>query len=165
MEKSELNQKKKRILMVCSDGGHLAQMLELKELMDRYDYLLVTEQTSATKPLSEKYNIQFVNPRPEGQNRNLSFFLSVISNFYLALKILIKHRPKVVLTTGSHTAVPFCLLAKLLGIKVVWILSFARINSPAKSASLIYPIANRFIVQWPTMKNHYKKAVYLGSIY
>lgn len=161
----ESYEKRKRILLVCSDGGHLAQILELKELMDRYHYLLVTEQTSATSQLTEKYNIRFVKPRSDGQKRNWNFFLSLFSKFSRAFSILLEHKPKVVITTGSHTAVPFCLLSKILGIKVVWILSFARINSKAKSASLIYPLADKFIVQWPNMKTHYKKAVYLGSIY
>lgn len=159
------NSGKKKIIMVCSDGGHLAQMLELKELFDRYDYLLVTEKTAATKNLANSYNMAYVEPRPEGKNRKLSFFISLIKNSWMALKILIKHRPKAVITTGSHTAVPFCLLAKPFGAKVVWILSFARINSKAASANLIYPIADKFIVQWPQMLKHYKKAVYMGSIY
>lgn len=160
-----IENEKKRILLVCSDGGHLAQMLELKELFIKYNYLLVTEKTPATEALKSNYTIRYVNPRPEGQNRKLKFYLSILLNFWLAFKMLIQHKPKVVITTGSHTAVPYCILAKILGIKVVWILSYARINSKAKSASLIYPIADRFLVQWPKMKLHYKKALYVGSIY
>ncbi|WPR73536.1 PssD/Cps14F family polysaccharide biosynthesis glycosyltransferase [Algoriphagus sp. NG3] len=156
---------KKRVLLVCSDGGHLAQMLELKELFEKYDYLLVTERAPSTIPLAKTYNLKFVRPRPEGKNRKLGFYISLIQNSFSSLKILLTHRPKVILTTGSHTAVPFCILAKILGMKVVWILSYARINSKASSANLIYPIANRFLVQWPNMTDHYKKGIYVGSIY
>jgi len=159
-----INQKRK-ILLVSSDGGHLAQILELKELFERYNYLLVTEKSLSTIPLAKTYNLKFVRPRPEGKNKNIRFYISFIQNSFLSLKILLIHRPKVILTTGSHTAVPFCVFGKLLGIKVVWILSYARINSKASSANLIYPIANRFLVQWPNMTEHYKKAIYLGSIY
>lgn len=156
---------KKKILFVASDGGHLAQILELKQLMEKFDHLIITEKTNSTLPLSKDYNIEFAHPRPEGKSRNFSFYLSILKNFLFALRKIRSFRPKVIITTGSHTAIPFCIIGKLLGCKIVWILSFARINSKASSASLIYPIANKFIVQWPEMQKHYKKSIYLGSIY
>lgn len=159
-----INQKRK-ILLVSSDGGHLAQILELKELFERYNYLLVTEKAPSTVPLAQHYNVKFVRARPEGKNRKLGFYISLLKNSFTSFLILLKHRPKVIITTGSHTAIPFCLLGKMMGIKVVWILSYARINSKAASANLIYPIADRFLVQWPNMKKYYKKSIYLGSIY
>ncbi len=160
-----MENKKRKILLVCSDGGHLAQMLELKELFEKYDYLLVTEKSPSTIPLANNYNLEFVEARPEGKNKNLSFYISLIKNSFSSVAILLRHKPKVILTTGSHTAIPFCFLGKLMGIKVVWILSYARINSKAKSADLVYPFADRFLVQWPNMTKHYKKGIYLGSIY
>ncbi len=156
---------KKKILLVSSDGGHLAQLLEMKELYSRYDYLLVTEKAKSTLPLQENYNVKFVEARSEGQKRNFGFFYSLVKNTFLALSIIRSHRPKVIITTGSHTAIPFCVVGKAMGVKVVWILSYARINSKAASANLIYPMADRFLVQWPSMKKHYKKAIYKGSVY
>lgn len=157
--------KNTKILFVASDGGHLAQVLELKQLMERYDHLIVTEKTEATLPLAKDYNMEFAYPRPEGKSRNLAFFLSIFKNFFFAFKKIRQFKPKVIITTGSHTAIPFCIMGKLMGCKIVWILSFARINSKASSANLIYPIADKFIVQWAEMQNHYKKSIYLGSIY
>lgn len=155
----------KKVLFVASDGGHLAQILELKQLMERYEYLIVTEKTKATLPLANTYRMEFAYPRPEGKRRNLNFYVSILKNFFFAFKKILQFRPNVIITTGSHTAIPFCILGKLLGCKVVWILSFARINSKASSANLIYPIADKFIVQWPEMQKHYKNSEYLGSIY
>jgi beta-1,4-N-acetylglucosaminyltransferase len=155
---------RKKIILICSDGGHLAQILEIKDLFKQYDYLLVTEKTEATAALSEKYNIRFLKPRPKG-GRGLEFWFSVFSNLFLSFKILVTHFPKVIITTGSHTAVPMCILGKVLFVKVVWILSFARIDTKAKSASLIYPIADKFIVQWKTAQKLYPKSIYLGGIY
>lgn len=160
-----MSDQKRKILLVSSDGGHLAQLLELKELFERYDYLLVTEEAPSTIPLAEQYNVKFVRARPEGKNRKLGFYLSLIQNSFTSIRILLAHRPKAIITTGSHTAIPFCLIGKMLGIKVIWILSYARINSKAASANLIYPIADKFLVQWPSMQSHYKKSAYLGSIY
>ena len=160
-----MEQKRKKIVLICSDGGHLAQILELKELFTKYDYLLITEKSPATLPLKDKYNIKYLKTRSKGKKRNLAFFLSVIVNSFLSLKLLLSHYPKVIITTGSHTALPMCFLGKLFGSKVVWILSFARVDSRAFSADIVYPFANKFIVQWPDAQKYYKNSIYLGGIY
>lgn len=157
--------KKKKVILICSDGGHLAQILELKDMFVKYDYLLVTEKTPTTLPLKEKFNMVFLYGRSVGKKRGVEFFRKTLLNFFLSLKLLIKYYPKVVITTGSHTAVPMCLLGKLLGMKIVWILSFARVNSRAFSADIIYPLSDKFIIQWPGVKHIYKKSIYLGGIY
>jgi UDP-N-acetylglucosamine:LPS N-acetylglucosamine transferase len=156
--------KQKKIILICSDGGHLAQILELKDLFIQYDYLLITEKTEATAPLRKKYNIKYLKSRPSG-SRSIAFVMSLLSNLFLSFKLLIQHYPKVIITTGSHTAVPLCLLGKVFRVKIVWILSFARINTRAKSADFIYPLADRFIVQWESARELYPKSIYLGGIY
>ncbi|WP_238749707.1 PssD/Cps14F family polysaccharide biosynthesis glycosyltransferase [Neolewinella maritima] len=154
---------KKKVIFICSNGGHLAQIRELAPLFERYDYLLVTEEAENTLPLRDKYRMRYLRGRSEGQSRNLQFYWSLIVNSVRSLKILIGHRPSVIITTGSHTAVPMCYLGKLLGARVVWILSFARINSRAFSADIVHPIADRFIVQWPAAQTLYADSVYLGG--
>ena len=153
------------IILICSDGGHLAQIMELKDWFINYDYLIVTEKSPSTLAYSNQFNIKFLKGRSKGKKRNLSFFLHVFINFYYTIKILFSHFPKVIITTGSHTAVPMCVLGKLLRRKVIWILSYARIKSRAASADFIYPIADKFIIQWPEPQRFYKKAIYLGGIY
>lgn len=157
--------KNTKIILICSDGGHLAQLLELRELFTQYDYLLVTEESPATLPLKDKFNMRYLRGRSKGKKRSIGFVVSLFVNFFLSLKLLLTHYPKVIITTGSHTAVPMCFLARLFGCKVVWILSFARVNTRAFSADIVHPIANRFIVQWPEVQKFYKKSVYLGGIY
>ncbi|WP_162417075.1 PssD/Cps14F family polysaccharide biosynthesis glycosyltransferase [Cyclobacterium roseum] len=157
--------KKKKIILICSDGGHLAQIMELKEWFVKYDYLLVTEKATSTLFYQNDFNIKYLRGRTKGKNRSIGFFVNIIINFFLTLKILLTHFPKAIITTGSHTAVPMCILGKVLGSKIIWILSFARISSRAFSADLIYPIADKFIIQWPGPKKFYKKAIYLGGIY
>lgn len=160
-----MENKKRKILLVCSNGGHLAQILELKELFETYDYLLVTEKAPSTISLSQHYNVKLIRARPAGQKRNLGLYLSLLQISFSSIKILLSHKPKVIITTGSAAAIPFCLLGKLMGIKIVYILTYARINSKAASANVVYPFADRFLVQWPNMKKLYKRSVYLGSIY
>ena len=158
-------QKKKKIILICSDGGHLAQILELEPMFLKYDYLLITEETEATKSLKHKYNMYFLKSRSEGKDRSFLFFLTLGINLLLSLKILLTHFPKAIITTGSHTAVPICILGKFLRIKIIYILSFARISTRAKSADFVYLFADKFIVQWPLVQKLYPNSIYLGGIY
>lgn len=157
--------KKKKIILICSDGGHLAQMLELKDWFVNYEYLLITEKSPSTYPLKESLNVRFLKGRSSGKKRNIWFAWTIMFNFFLTTIIICRHFPKAIITTGSHTAVPMCLLGKLLRVKIIWILSYARIRSAAFSANLVYPIADKFIIQWPGVKMYYKNSIYLGGIY
>ena len=77
----------------------------------------------------------------------------------------IKLRPKYIITTGTHTAVPMCYIGKLFGSKIIFIETFANKNTKTLSGKLIYPIANLFLVQWEEMLKLYPKAIFGGSIY
>ena len=49
--------------------------------------------------------------------------------------------------------------------KVIYIESFAKINSPTITGRIIYKFADDFYVQWEEMKKFYPKAHYDGEIY
>ena len=76
-----------------------------------------------------------------------------------------KVRPKYVISTGTHTAVPMCYIAKLFGAKIIFIETFANSTTKTLSGKMIYPIANLFIVQWESMLKLYPKAKLGGWIY
>ena len=95
-------------------------------------------------------------------NRNLK---NLIRNTFLAWKILRKERPDLIISSGAAVAVPFFYLGKLFGAKLVYIEVFDRIDKPTMTGKLVYPIVDKFIVQWEEMKKVYPKAVNLGSIF
>ena len=163
--KSMKENNRKKVILVSSDGGHLAQLLELNDWFANYNYLLVTERANSTLPLRERYHVSFLSKRPRGRKRNFLFFMKVFFNFLLSIRLIFRHYPKVIITTGSHAAVPMCLIGKFLGIKIVYILSYARINSRELSADIVYRIADRFIIQWPGVQKFYKNSIFLGGIY
>ena len=49
--------------------------------------------------------------------------------------------------------------------KTVYIEVFDRINKPTVTGRIVYPIADKFIVEWEEMRKVYPKAVNLGSIF
>lgn len=153
--------KRKKVLFVSSAGGHLTQLLQFKDLFSKYDYLLVTEDIPSTRDLCSLYKIQLVKKRHGG--RGLRFWFDFFLNSLKAFRIMWKEKPEVIVSTGSYIAIPFLLIAKLFRSKSVFLLSYARVNSRAKSADIAYYLADVFIVQWETVLKYYKKGIYLGG--
>ena len=74
-------------------------------------------------------------------------------------------KPDLILSSGAAVAVPFFYLGKLFGMKTIYIEVFDRIDRPTLTGRLVYPIADKFIVQWEEMTKIYPKAECLGSIF
>lgn len=154
-----------KIVFIASTGGHLEELLQLKPLFEKNDSYLITEKTKSTESLKNQYG-EKVSFLVYGSKDHLftylfKFLFNSLKSFYLFLKI----RPKVIVTTGTHTAVPLCYIAKLFGRKIIFIETFANINSKTLSGRLVYPIADLFIVQWEELLELYPKAIYGGWIF
>ncbi|OQQ79457.1 UDP-N-acetylglucosamine--LPS N-acetylglucosamine transferase [Ligilactobacillus salivarius] len=95
-------------------------------------------------------------------NRNIK---NLIKNTFLAIKVLLKERPDLIISSGAAVAVPFFYIGKILGAKLIYIEVFDRIDKPTVTGKLVYPIVDKFIVQWEEQKKVYPKAINLGSIF
>ena len=155
--------KKKRVMFICSVGGHLTQMLQMKKIFDDYNYVLVTEKTDVTKDLKDKHKTEYL---VYGSRKYLFKYLFIFSfNILKSIYLFIKYRPTTIITTGTHTAVPMCYLGWFFRRKVIYIESFSKRTSPTMTGKLVYPIATTFIVQWESMLKVYPKAKYWGGLY
>ena len=164
-QKSKKVNKKKKVLFISSTGGHFDELLQLKPLFNKYDSYIITEKDKSNESLKEKYGnkLYFL---PYGTRAKL--FTYIFKYFYLCLKtvyLYFKIRPKAIVTTGTHTAGPMCILGKIFGSKIIYIETFANRNKKTATGKLIYPIADLFIVQWEEMLKLYPKAIYGGTIY
>ncbi|WP_017726211.1 PssD/Cps14F family polysaccharide biosynthesis glycosyltransferase [Halalkalibacterium ligniniphilum] len=157
------SKQRKKVLFISSIGGHLTQLLQLKPLFETYDYHIVTEKSSITEEMKNEHPVSLLIYG--ARNYLFSYLFKFSFNCLKSLWIFLRERPDVVVTTGAHTAVPMCYIAKLFGRKVIFIESFAKTTTPTLSGRMVYPIADLFIVQWESMKKVYPKAVYGGSIY
>ena len=50
----------KKILYISSVGGHLTQLMQLKPLMEKYDYHIVTEKTDITRAMRNDHNVSYL---------------------------------------------------------------------------------------------------------
>ena len=90
---------------------------------------------------------------------------ALIKNSVIAWNVLLKERPDLIISSGAAVAVPFFYLGKFFGAKTIYVEVFDRINKPTITGKLVYPISDKFIVEWEEMKKVYPKAINLGSIF
>jgi len=153
--------KEQKLCFAGSTGGHFEQLMMLRPLMERYESFIITEETSYAVDGGGKkiYYMKMVNRREK------SFAWRMLVNIWRSAKIFFREKPDVVICTGVLATIPICLIAKLFGRKLVYIESFAKVNSPTLTGRLLYHFADRFYVQWEQMLEIYPRAIWLGGIY
>ncbi len=152
-------------MFISSTGGHLNEMMQLKKMFDRYDYYIVTEKTKSNLWLAKKYKDRVDFLTYGTKDHMLTYPFKLLYNCFKSIYIYIKVHPDYIITTGVHTAGPMCCIGKILGSKIIYIESFANISTKTATGRLLYPIADKFIVQWDNMKKIYPKATYGGWIF
>ncbi len=146
-----------KIGIPVSLGGHLTQALTLAEKLKKYDLFFVTSYSGKFRTANLKWKFNYVvNPA-----RNmLKFFILTAQAFW----ILIKENPNVLISTGSNIPIPFFILGKLMGKKLIYIESISRVSKPSLSGRILYRISDMFFIQWVYLKKDYPNAIYAGRL-
>ena len=164
-EDKKIKDKNKRVVFISSTGGHFNELMQLEPIFKKYDYHIIVEKDKTNKNMKNKYGKR-LSYLPYGTRAKLLPYLFIFT--WIIIKTIyfyIKYRPHVIVTTGTHTAVPMCYLGHLFGSKVIFIETFANRTKKSLSGKMVYPIADLFIVQWEEMKKCYPNAIDGGSIF
>ena len=145
-----------KIALICSHGGHLAEILHLINAFEGHEIFFVTYKNMRTSNLEfKKYLIK---------NIGKSIFEMVIA-FMRFIRILSTEKPQMIVSTGSEIAIPAFYIAKLLRIKTIFVESWCRVLTPSGTGKIVYYVSDLFLVQWPQLLKKYgKKARYKGAI-
>lgn len=155
----------KKVLFISSTGGHLSELMQLKKIFNRYDYHIITEKNDTTLKLKNEYGDRINYLVYGARNYILSYMFKFPYNILKSLFLYFKIKPDVVVTTGAHTAVPMCYIAKLFKKKIIFIETFARVESKSMSGNMINKIADVFLVQHEEMTKVYDNSIYRGDLY
>lgn len=146
---------KKKICIVSSCGGHLAEVRLLRSLYEPHEFFYV---------LNDRI---ILPPDMEGKTYFASLFerdLRFFVNLGEAWKILRAEKPDLMLSTGAGIIVPFAICAKLLGIPVVFVETVCRVDHPSLTGKLMYRLADKFFYQWEALGRYFPKGEYCGPI-
>jgi beta-1,4-N-acetylglucosaminyltransferase len=133
--------KSKTVLVVCSSGGHLDQALLAIGAFEGWNKVFATfdkEDSRSRLADSNFYKLHFPT------NRNL---MNSVRNLLLAIKVIRLEKPDLIFSTGAAAAVPFFFIARISGIKTMYLECFDRIFLPTLTAKLVKNLTSYFICQ------------------
>lgn len=145
-----------KVLLVASTGGHLAQLVALREVWADHDRHWVSfDKADARGALEGERRTWAHHPT----TRNVP---NALRNLALAWRILLRERPDMIVSTGAGVAFPFFVTARLLRIRTMYIEVFDRIEHPTMTGRMCYPLADAFALQWPEQRRSYRRGVVVG---
>lgn len=145
-----------KMCLTCSHGGHLTEMLKLMDAFENNDTFFITYEGMRAAELDRKYTMKNLGKNP------LRFMISVPK----VLWILLREKPDMVISTGSEIAIPVFYIARILGIKTMFIESVCRVKEPSLTGKIVYPVSSVFLVQWKQLLDKFgKKAQYWGNVF
>ena len=141
-----------RLHLAASSGGHLELLVAVLPALAGYERVWVTPESNRARDLEVSGDrlelVSFYGRNP----------LRLIRQLRQVARLMARERPQVVITTGAGTAVPFCVISWLLGAKVIFVETMARVTNASLSGRILSRLASVTIVQWPEMLDVYRCA-------
>jgi beta-1,4-N-acetylglucosaminyltransferase len=147
-----------RITFVCSSGGHLVQLYRLRPWWAKHERSWVTFRTPDAESLLAEEEVAWAH---HPTTRNVP---NLLRNLRLAWRLLRRDRPDVVVSNGAGVAFPFFAVARVLGIKTVYVEVYDRIELPTMTGRLCYPLSSLFLLQWEEQKRFYPRGRVIGHV-
>ena len=148
---------KKKVLLVTSPGGHLAQLKVVAPNFFDYERKWVTLDHHSVDVDGDDVVFGY-GPT----TRNLP---NALRNLALAWRVVRDFRPDVIVSTGAAMAVPFFAVARVLGVRTVFLEVYDRIDSRTLTGRLVRPITDEFLLQWPEQRELYGVGTVVGPVY
>jgi hypothetical protein len=145
-------------MLVASSGGHLLQLHRLRPWWQDHDRLWVTFRLPDSLSMLAGEKVAWAH---HPTTRNIP---NLIRNLSLAWRLLKRHRPDVVVSSGAGVAFPFFLLARLRRIKTVYVEVYDRIDLPTLTGKLCYPLSDLFLLQWEQQRRFYPRGLVIGRL-
>ncbi len=147
-----------KLLLTCTSGGHFATMKDLQNFWSNYDRTWVTHLEKDTAVIQNAEVIRWI---PYQGPRDIFSFLKNLPTVFDVVKA---EKPDLIISTGASIAVSFAIVAKLLGIRFIYIESITRSQDLSLSGKLVYHLCDDFYVQWPQLTQKYSKSKFMGYV-
>lgn len=144
-----------KVCIVSSCGGHLTEVRALKPAYEAYDYFYVLND-KAILPADMQGKTYFITH----SERDWKLML----NLWEAFQVLRKERPDVIVSAGAGPAIPFALVGKLFGARIVFMETITRIDNPSLTGRLMAHVADDFFYQWEALRRYFPRAICGGPI-
>jgi len=153
-----LSKKNMKICLAVSAGGHLTELLKLADSWQQYEVFYVSTANMVAEKLQQYGTTHVVG------ECNREHLLRVFLVLFRCVRVIIRERPNVIISTGAAVGCIMCFLGKLSGAKVVWIDTIANVEWISLSGRMVRHIADLFLVQWPEIAEQYSNVEYVGTV-
>lgn len=144
----------KKYCLVCSGGGHLSEILQIKENSNIKDFFFVINSKINFK---SKKKVYFVSHGIRG----IKLFFNLFEIFF----IFIKEKPDFIISTGASVALPAFIIGKFFfKTKFIFIETLTRIKRPSISGRIMYKLSDEFYYQWKYLKKFYPRGKYYNIL-
>ena len=109
-----MNFYKKKIMYLSSVGGHLDQLLIIANYLKIKNSIFIVNDRTDLDSIMIGKTIRITHAERNWKQ---------IINFIEALFYICKYRPQFLLSTGASPAIPFSLAAKIIGTKIILVIS------------------------------------------
>ncbi len=133
-----------KVCIVCSHGGHLTETLQIISAFEGHELVFATYHSvrdEQVRSLGRAYFTENIGLNP----------WRMFKAFFWAFEILRREKPAMLISLGAEIALPFFYIAWLMRIRSMYIESWCRVENLSLTARLVYPVADRFWVQWPQL--------------
>jgi UDP-N-acetylglucosamine:LPS N-acetylglucosamine transferase len=148
-------QRPQRILAVASSGGHWVQLRRLRPAFAGHDVVYVTTDPGHA---SEVGDARFYTVADANRGSRIALVRSVLA----ILRIVLRERPSVVVTTGAAPGYLAIRCGRLIRARTVWIDSVANVEELSMSGRMAAGKADLCLTQWPHLAQgpvRYEEAV------
>jgi UDP-N-acetylglucosamine:LPS N-acetylglucosamine transferase len=145
-----------KIAVISSVGGHLTEVLALRAAYEAYPHFYVFNDVTQFTPPSGIRVYTIAHAERD---------VRVLWNIWEFTRIFLRERPTVMLSTGAGLAVPAALVARILGIRVVYVETVASVRQPSLTGLLMPAWSDTVFVQWPQLLSRVENSQCMGSIF
>jgi len=132
--------------------------MKLEEAWKEHERFYVTTTPQVREEIQKRGRVYIVGEcNRQGPLRTLSVLITCI-------RIALKERPDIIVSTGAAPACLMCVVARLLGARIIWVDSIANIEGLSLSGRIIRPLAELTLTQWPEVAEKYKSVEYVGQL-
>lgn len=147
----------RRVFLVASAGGHLAQLRQLVPAVPDDERVWVTFEHAGTD-LGDDEVVFCHSPT----TRNVP---NLLRNLKLAVRLVVERAPDLIVSTGAGAALPFFVVGRALGVRTVFVEVYDRIDSRTMTGRLVLPFSDAFALQWPEQHEVYGAGEVIGPLY
>jgi UDP-N-acetylglucosamine:LPS N-acetylglucosamine transferase len=155
------------VFLFYGEGGHKTEMKallsRLNNLREDVNYIGLVEGKGVIGKIKNYHLI----PMRSKYNKLFTLFLIPCCLFYNTLKVLfllMKYRPRGIISTGPGSVFFPAVICKILGKKIVYVETCTRFNTKSLTAKFMYRLANKFYVQNTELLELFPKSICAGVL-